>query len=133
MDKYIMALFFPEEASYGFVPYQQNGDKCAFELPLTQVVDKEAWDVAKARDGHHETPKDLPVTAWGADVDQPAFEIAEMGSRVVSELQAMETAAYRRDTIMMQNILQRIKLQIRAIESLVQLQRRAMESANTES
>jgi hypothetical protein len=94
MDKYIMALFFPEEASYGFVPYQQNGDKCAFELPLTQVVDKEAWDAAKACDGHHKTPKDLPVTAWGADVDQPAFEIAEMGSRVLSELQAVETAAY---------------------------------------
>jgi hypothetical protein len=28
-----MALFFPEEASYGFVLYQQNGDKCAFRAP----------------------------------------------------------------------------------------------------
>lgn len=57
------------------------------------MVDKEAWAVSKAHDGHHKTPKDLPVTAWVADVDQPAFEIMEMGSRIVSELQAVEMAA----------------------------------------
>jgi hypothetical protein len=44
------SLFFPEEA--GFVPYQQRGDKCAFDLDLTRVVDKleEAWDAAITTD-----------------------------------------------------------------------------------
>ena len=124
-----MALFFQEEASYRFMPYQQHGDNCAFDLPLTQEADREAWDAAKKMDTLHESPNDLPLAAWRADVDQPAFEIVELGNRMASEFKAMETAAYRRDTIEMENIMHRIELQFRAVERLVQLQKRAMESA----
>jgi hypothetical protein len=131
IDKYITALFFPEEASYQFVPYQQYSDNCAFDLPLTQAMDKEAWDAAKKMDRHHESPNDLPVAAWRADVDQPAFEIAELGNRMASEFKAMETAAYRRDTIGMEEIARRIKLQLRAVDGLVQLQMSAIASAST--
>ena len=50
IDKYILASFFPEEA--GFVPYQQHGDKCRFDLKfkLMWVVNKEAWDATKTTD-----------------------------------------------------------------------------------
>jgi hypothetical protein len=133
IDKYILASFFPEEAAYGFVPYQQYGDKCAFDLDLTRVVDKEAWNAAKITDMQHESPRDLPMAAWTADVDQPAFEIVELGNRMASEFKAIETAAYRRDTIEMQNIMGRIKLQLRAVERLVELQRSAIESAKTDN
>jgi len=87
--------FFPEEATYGFVLYQQHGDKCAFDLNLTRVVDKEAWEAAKTTDMQHESPRDLPVAAWTADVDQPTFKIVELGNRMASEFKAIETAAYQ--------------------------------------
>jgi hypothetical protein len=132
INKYIMALYFPDEASYRYVPYQPHGEKCAFDLNVTEAMDKEAWDAAKKTDRHHESPNDLPTAAWRADVDQPAFEIIELGSRIASEFKAMETAAYRRDTEGMEDIMERVKLQLRAVEGLVLLQKKAIASATAE-
>jgi len=44
IDKYIMALY---EASYQYVSYQQLGEKCMFDLNMTEAMDKEAWVAAK--------------------------------------------------------------------------------------
>jgi hypothetical protein len=49
IDEYIMALYFPDEASYQYVPYQQLGEKCAFDLKVTEAMDKEAWIAAKKK------------------------------------------------------------------------------------
>jgi hypothetical protein len=131
IDKYIMALYFPDEASYQYVPYQQLGEKCAFDLNVTKAMDKEAWVAAKKTDLHHESPNDLPMAAWRADVDQPAFEIIELGSRIASEFKAVETAAYRRDTEGMEVIMKRVKLQLRAVEGLILLQKKAIAASAT--
>jgi hypothetical protein len=127
-----VAKLFPEDAAIGFVPYQFH-DNHVFTLPLTEALDKEAWEAVRQKDWHHESPNHLPVAAWTADVDQPAFEIAELGNRAVSEFQELETAAYRRDSTHMKDVLQRIKLHIRAIEGLMLLQTDALAFANAGS
>ena len=48
----------------------------------------------KKTDLCHKSPNDFLMTTWCADVDQPAFEIIELGSRIVSEYKAIETATY---------------------------------------
>ena len=49
IDKYIMALYFPDEVSYQYVPYQQLSKKCTFDLNVTEAMDKEAWVAAKKK------------------------------------------------------------------------------------
>lgn len=99
------------------------------QLILTKEVDCDAWDITQQKDVNYHSPGDLPVAAWLADVDQPALEIVELGNRMASEFQELEVAAYRRHGASMEEVLGRIRLQMRAIERLVQLQRDAVASA----
>lgn len=123
-----MGNYFPDDATTGFVPYQFHSDNCAFDLPLTKAVDAEAWEAAVSKDRCHESATDLPITAWTAEVDQPAFEITELGSRISSEFKELEVAAFRRNGAVMEDVMARVKLQVRAVEALVRLQRKAIES-----
>ena len=97
----------------------------AFDLNLTRVVNKEAWDEAKTTDMQHESPGDLPVAAWTTDVDQPAFEIV---NRMASEFK-LRPLHISKSTIKMRNVMGRIKLQLRA---LVGLQRGAIDNYRLE-
>lgn len=123
-----MGNYFPDDSTTGFVLYQFHTDYCAFDLPLTKVVDAEAWEAAVSKDSRHGSVTDLPITAWPAEVDQPAFKITELGSWIVSEFKELEVAAFRRNGAEMQDIMARVKLQIRAVEALVRLQKEAIES-----
>jgi hypothetical protein len=125
IDKYLVARYFPIDARQGFVPYEFQTD-LVYQLPLTELVDKEAWEVTKSTDRQHQTLNDLPANAWDADLDQPALEIAELGSRLTAEFQELEKAVFQRDTAHVEHVLERVKVQVRAIEGLAKVQREAI-------
>lgn len=127
IDRFILDTFIPEMAEYCFVPYACPNDQ--FGLSLTQRIDNEAWQAAVAKDNHHQSASDLPLEAWNADVDQPAVEISDLGNRIATETQELEFAALRRDSKDMTKIVERMKLEIRAIEGLIKVQTDGIESA----
>jgi hypothetical protein len=62
------------------------------------------------------------VESWGADVDQPACEILELGKWMTSGIVALQTAALRRETHKMEEALERLKLEIQGTQALVIVQ-----------
>jgi hypothetical protein len=131
IDKYLVTKFFPDMVSddgagtYHFViPY--GGDALdPVSLDVTQVLDPGAWEAAQ--NWTRESPTDLPAESWGADVDQPAREILELGKRMISDIVALQTAALRRETPKMEEALERLKLEIRGTQALVKVQREAID------
>jgi AcrR family transcriptional regulator len=130
IDLYIMTNFFPEMmAEVGdhkvsmLVPYHT---RLRHELVLTGRVDSEARQAA--RSGTRESTTDLPVEALRADVDQPAREIIELCTRMTNDIIALETAALRRDTSKIFEVLTRISQQIRGAEALAKVQKEGMET-----
>jgi hypothetical protein len=67
------------------------------------------------------------VEALRADVDQPAREIIELCSRMTDDIIALETAALRRNTDKILDILTRIGLQVRGAKALAKVQRDGLE------
>ena len=129
IDLYIMTNFFPEMmAEVGnhrvsmLVPYHTRLLK---ELVVTGKLDAEAWHAAQS--GVRESTTDLPVEALRADVDEPAREIIELCSRMTDDIIALETAALRRDTNKIFEVLVRISHQIRGAEALAKVQRAGLE------
>ena len=96
------------------------------ELVVTGKLNEEAWRAAHS--GVRESTTDLPVEALQADVDQPAREIIELCSRMTDDLIALETAALRRDTTKIFEVLARIGHEIRGAEELAKVQRAGLET-----
>lgn len=68
------------------------------------------------------------MEAWNADVDQPAVEITDLGNRIATETQELQFAAFRRDLEDMMRVVERMKLEVRAVEGLIKLQKDGIES-----
>lgn len=100
------------------VPYHTRPLK---ELVVMGWLDNEAWQAAQS--GIRESTTDLPVEALRADVDQPAREIIELCSRITDDIIALETAALRRDTEKIFQVLSRFGYELRGAEALAKVQR----------
>lgn len=69
---------------------------------------------------------EIPTQANNATVDQPTREIAELCSKIVSEVVAVEVATFRRDTARIHVIADKIDALLLGIRSLANLQRDAI-------
>jgi hypothetical protein len=131
IDKYLVTNLFPDMVSddgagmyHFFIPY--GGDaRDPPSLNVTRVLDPGAWEAAQ--NWTRESPTDLPVESWEADVDQPACEILELGKQMISDIVALQTAALRRETQKMEEALERLQLEIRGTQALVRVQREAID------
>ena len=61
---------------------------------------------------------DLPIEALRADDDRPACEIINLCSRITDDIIALETAALRKDTAKILEVLARIGRETHGIETL---------------
>ncbi|KIM78730.1 hypothetical protein PILCRDRAFT_90491 [Piloderma croceum F 1598] len=134
IDEYIMTNFFPTMmAEVGnkkvamLVPYHTRQ---LDELVVTGRLDTGAWQAAHS--GVRESTTDLPIEALRADVDQPAHEIISLCSRVTDDIIALETAALRRDTAKILEVLARIGQEMHGIETLAKVQRAGLEGIETD-
>jgi hypothetical protein len=94
IDLYIMTKIFPdmmmEVCDHCVLMLVPHHTRPLEELVVTGWIYIEAWEAAQS--GVQESTTDLPVEALRADVDQPAHEIVERGSRMTNNIIALEMA-----------------------------------------
>lgn len=123
IESFILNKLFSQSDFYPLKPWHWDD---ASDLTITHVLDRAVWDAGK--DWTRPSTRDLPVEAWPAEVHQITREIMVFTKRVTSELVALQTMTIRDNPEGMQEVLGRMRLQIRGIELLMELEREAIQS-----
>jgi hypothetical protein len=121
VDKYITLRYFPDDVLLGedntasvLMPFHYRP---ASEFVLISKLDSEAWKATQAKE--RDTTEDLPAEASTASIDQPSYEIMELGKVMVAETVTLQAAALRRDLVKMKEVLARMSLHVRGARALI--------------